>query len=483
MPVFMNYIFLVFGAFLFIIVYVMGRKYTVPLFWFSLMMYFDPGGFVAGYGGGNIIGKLNASDFFFFIISGLYFIRYKHYFRSQKWGKETYRLLKWLALYFLYYIFIFGFLAPILNGYPNFSMFLLKSRAMFYLPFIFIYVYHFAQIDTQARFVKYITAFSLVILPLFLVSYLTGIEIVPIIRMSRFAGEETQRVWMASYGFINLSLYFSLVVLLMDKKYLRLNKNNRRKLLAAGVFIVLVLILTLTRREIIRLIAIPIIMAFIISKLERKSIFNKTGKIILGGGLIIVIMGSVLSTNLSWLSKTMSDTVLLLTTGQDSYGNTDERLNQDGGFIHAKDFINNNLLIGSGYYPYTFEEQKEQTKGARANNFVVGLNSASEVGIFGALFKTGLMGLLLSFPFYLIPLKKAYLLYKRLRRNPLLMYKIKSFDLIIVIFTFTYFIQKLVLEFLDLFGQFGTPINFAYYLVIIAVFFNSYDNIKRIIKE
>ena len=208
----MNYIMVVFGAFLFIIAYFLGKKHTIPLFWFSLMMFFDPGGFVEGYGGGNLIARLNASDVFFFIISGLYFIRYKYYFKNRKWNKEIYHLLKWLALYLLYYIFIFGFLAPVINGYPNFSMFLLKSRSMFYLPFIFIYVYDFVQIDTQGRFVKYITAFSLVILPLFLVSYLTGIDIVPIIRMDRFAGEEIERAWMPSYGFMYLSLYFSLIV-------------------------------------------------------------------------------------------------------------------------------------------------------------------------------------------------------------------------------------------------------------------------------
>jgi|GEM_PF-2657362 len=460
--------------------FALAQKYTQSIFWICIMLYFDPGGIVAGYGGGNIIGRLNSSDVFFAIMTILFILKYPSLLRVNQTLKETKSFIIWTIIFLFYLLIFYGFYIPILKGYPNFIRFLIKSRYFFYIPFIFFYTYHFSMIDNKSRFIKYTIYTTLIITPLFLFSIVSNVEIIPVLTMERFAGSGMQRLFMYSYGFINLSFYFALIILL-EKNYINLSAQIKRKIVFAGFLMVIVLLITLTRREIIRIITIPLIISYIISKIERRSFFIKINKILISAIIVLALISFTFPQNFKWLVNTVKDTAVLITTGEDTEGNTDERLNRSGGMIYAIDYIQKNLWFGSGYYPYSFEEV--EILASSGDPVAIGLNSSAEVPIYGSLQRLGLIGILFFLPLYLIPLKIIRSFYLIIKKNPESLLHINGFDIIIIIFFITYIIQKFTLEIFTLFQESINPSYLTKFAILFAIFLAAKNRLYQQLKN
>jgi hypothetical protein len=113
------------------------------------------------------------------------------------------------------------------------------------------------------------------------------------------------------------------------------------------------------------------------------------------------------------MGKTAENSFLLITTGVDSEGNSDERVSGTGGLEIAKEYIRNNLLLGTGYsYLYWgpgYAYSKRGTTYSRA------ADAAGEVPIYYLIFGFGIIGTIFILPLYFFIGKLFFNLIKLLR--------------------------------------------------------------------
>lgn len=396
-----------------ILLIILGVKFPDFSFWLYLNLFFDPGGYVRGFLGGNIFWRINISDIFIFLM--IISLLSPKINRKVIYNNDL--LLKFIRFFLVfvgYYLIVYGGVAPYLNNDLDYSTFLLKNRTFIYGFIILISVYVFAMRRLD-YFYSITLFFGVISLSLYWMTLLTGIELTPVIEMERYRGSGMVRMGMAGYGFFSILFPLALTAYLVSRKVM-LKLNYRRWLYYGGTLMVVTLLITLTRRSYINIIGTVLIVVFLISYLfgtaKASSLFKTFVPIV----LITLILFFTFPKYIDYISSIGQDTFLLLIGGKDTRGVEDYRVSGTGDLLVAKFYIEKNLWLGAGY-TYLYWGEKGFASSPRGPDFSRAADAAQEVPIYYLFFGFGLIGALFILPLYLIMAKLFMKLIKLLKHN------------------------------------------------------------------
>ena len=406
-------------------------------FWVLLNLYFDPGGFVSGFMGGNIFGRVNLTDI---IIIGIIFCLYAIK-PQKKYINQNYLFRKFLnvfSIYLLYYFVIYAGLVPYLQKDLDYFLFLYKERTVIYGVIILFSIYYFSLRGLRPLF--YTTLFfGSLSLTLFLFTVVTGYEILPVVRLERYHGSGIMRIAMYSYGIFDMLFPISLITLLISGR-LNINIKYKRWLYYAGLLMLIITLITLTRREIVRMAFLLIIIPLMLNYIYHIGNIKATLKYIIPSIILILLISITMPKYLGYVANISKDTYSLITTGQDSRGKGDYRISGTGDLAEVKEDIKNNLLLGTGYSSLYWGE-KGYASSTRGDEYARKADAAGEVPIYYVFFGFGLVGALIICYLYYLLLKNALIIMKSLKRNTHVLLK-NPIDLIFSLYILVWTIYK-----------------------------------------
>ncbi|TAL65600.1 MAG: hypothetical protein EPN88_09350 [Bacteroidetes bacterium] len=380
----------------------------------------------------------------------------------------------------LYYVMIYGWLTPYLNGINsdnNFSLFVLKERTTVYSFLIAIYVYLFAKRGLLYHY-RIIVVTGFICLALFIIGYISGRSFVPTIVEDRYSGEELQRVGMFSYGLFQVILSMALIIYFFSSKY-KVSIPLKRSVLIGGALMFITYMLTLTRRTLIEIAALPFIILWLRAQITNTSI--KYGKIVLIFIIGVILLGVITPKYISWVGRVYKDIGSLVTTGKDTRGEVEYRLSRTGNMVYVKENIKKRPFLGTGFVWMLYSDTNERI--LAGDTFAGAWWAAREVPIYNAFFSRGLLGVVLYIPVYIFILKTLIELFKLLKGR---------FNEFIVRFPVFYimglvviieFLQLFTLRVYNLFGNFCNPGFMVYCGLLFSISFSfkkfSYESEKN----
>ena len=378
-------------------------------FWIFLNIYFDPGGYITGFRDGKLVGPLNISDV---LIVGIILcmvsanINWKVIFGD----KLLTSFFLFLVIFSAYYFIVFGGVAPYIHNDFDYVTFILKNRTFLHGFIILISAYIFSLRGLN-YFYSVTLFFGVVCLTLYMITLFTGIELVYVWRLER-EGTEMTRITMLSYGLFDLVFPLSIIVYIISKK-VNLNLKYKYWLYYASIIFLITQIITLTRRTQIDILGTLIIISIIIAYLFRVGKLSSLLKLLPPAILVILVLSFTFPDYIGYMGKTAENTFLLITTGVDSEGNSEYRVSGEGDLEITKEFISNNLLLGTGYsYLYWGPGYAYSNRGTTYSRAA---DAAGEVPIYYLLFGFGIIGAVLILPLYFFIGKLFFKLIKLLR--------------------------------------------------------------------
>ncbi|MDB4498373.1 hypothetical protein N9251_03425, partial [Gammaproteobacteria bacterium] len=264
----------------------LGKKKPVLGFWIALSLFFNPAGLITYYMSNPIIGPLLLSDLMFLCMLFCFFnskVQGKIWKPYDKSYKSFFYYLCFLILY--YYVVVLCLVPLYFDRFDIHN--LIKGRKMIWGVFIGLMVYKEVLWYGYKTFFQVVIWTTIIGILLFMISML-GIDIVPIIEMKRYQGENLLRYSMLNYGLMTFILYTVWVIILLNNKLPKLDKQNYFVYFAFGLYIVVGL-LTLTRRTYLNFLLLPIILFFILSYVQKKSI--SIHKVIIPFIIIVFLIG------------------------------------------------------------------------------------------------------------------------------------------------------------------------------------------------
>lgn len=379
-------------------------------FWIFLNLFFDPGGYVYGFLGGTLLGPLHASDIY---LAGMVICSFNANISLKSVFQDPFfrKYLLFLFLFTLYYFIFYGGVTPYIHNDLNYQTFLMKNRTVLYSFIILILVYAFS-LRNLYHFYTATLLIGTICLTLFIISLLTGVQLIPIEESARYVGEDAMRISMLSYGLFDLLFPLTLIVLIMSKK-IKLELKYSNWLYYSGGVMLIILLLTLTKRTQIDIIGMILIIVLIISYLFRMGKLSSLLKLIIPALLIILFMNFTFPKYAGYITDVGKDIFLLITTGEDTRGMSDQRVKGNKAYDLVKKYIANNLLLGTGYsYLYWKDGQAMSDRG---EEYSLARDAAGEVNIYFLLFGYGIAGAVLMIPLYFIMVKLFFKMIKLLR--------------------------------------------------------------------
>lgn len=380
-------------------------------FWIFLNLYFDPGGYVLEYLGGSLLGPLSITDVF---ITGMVICLISTHTNWKVIIQDQF-LKKFIFLLFLfvaYYFIVYGAVVPFFNDDFNYNTFLMKNRVYPYGFIILIAVYVFTL-----RSISYFYSSTLFVgticLTLYFITLITGIELIPIWEFARNPGEEAIRISMLSYGIFYLLFPLSLIVYLLSRR-MSLDFKYKYWLYYSGIIMLITLLITLTKRLQIDIIGTILIITLIISYIFKSGSLSSILKIIIPAMLVILILYFTFPKYGGYIVEIGEDTFLLIATGRDSKGESDQRVTGTGDYDLVKEYISNNLFFGTGYTNLIWTGPGTRTT-PRGDTFARVMDAAGEVPIYFMFFSFGITGAVLISLLYFMMVQLFIKLLKLLR--------------------------------------------------------------------
>lgn len=454
------------GSFLSFIIY--SQKFRTIAFWMSLMLFFDPGGFFTGYLGGNIIWRIKYYDVFFGLML-LSFIFKRDNFRLPWQSILFKKIIMYLFAINIYFLLVYGIFVPTYKGYSDFTFFLQKNRQYFYSLPLFIMTYRYS-LNSVSVFYKVLIISSLLILMSYMLTLLTPIQIVPFYTLNRYG--EANRIAMFSYGLIDWVLPMGIVYISMRIRR-KLPLNNY--LFIALTLMLITLLLTLTRREFIRIIFMVLVIPIIFSSISKSMFIRKYIKFVIPSLLVILILNFLFPKYIDLSVRLVNDTFHLVTIGEDTEGMVDYRVSGTGDLELAKELIKENPYFGIGYYPAQWSDVVEMKKAG--NDMGYALDASSEVPVYGALMRLGIFGLLLPFFLYLFIYNIWMKIYRTLRRN-FKLYSSCNIEILLLVTLLYLLLTKVTVDIYSLFGDFYSPYGITNFIVILAIGLGTYQRLR-----
>ncbi len=414
----LNIIIGIFYAFAAIVgILIMNKKLDLS-FWLMLNMFFDPGGYLSAVSE-HFLDRLDFKDILIvFILISIYKIKGARKIIYQ----NTYfvKFLKFFLYFVLFYFIIYGAIIPYLKEDLNYSVFLLKNRRFVYGIILLFGVYLFAL-----RGFKYFYLTTLfVALPTMILFWLTLITQIPLMEYAlfeRYRGSGIMRIGISSYGLFQILFPVSAIIYFINQSYnIRIKHKN---LLYFVAFLILVtLLISLTRRTILDVIGSIFIIGFLVSKIIKTNIISIPFKIIVPTLILFLIILLLTPKYVNYLATVTADTFLLLTTGKNMRGESDNRVSGGGIYPEVYEKIEQNILFGTGYSYFTWEIVREMGEhktavSTRGYEFGQLADAASEIGFLNMFFSFGIIGFLFLLPLYISIYKLARKLYKIIRFN------------------------------------------------------------------
>jgi hypothetical protein len=438
------------------------------VFWISLMLFFDPGGFFQGLLGNDLIWRIKYYDLFFFLMMIAY-LRSRKNDSSSDQIPETRKAKYYLLFISLYFLVITGFIIPSRFGYADFLLFLQKNRQYFYALPLFLFAYHFSIRSIQ-QFFSYLVWFAIVLLAAWFLTILTPLKLLPVLTWSRYA--ESTRIAMISYGLIYWVQPLGIVVLILGK---RIQIRKRKLLYTAMTFMVLTILITLTRREFMRLFFMLATIPLIVSYVTRSSFLGKFRKYFFSAFLVTAFVFLFFPKYIDYSAQLVTDLYSTLITGSDTQGNEDYRVKGTGDMLIVKKIIADNWLFGIGYNPMDSRNQGDEE--VSEDPMSLALDASSEVPIYGAIMRLGLAGLILPAVFFVFMVIILIRIVRFMKTNSM---KVRAFPVeFSMLFTLIYFfISMFTIDVYGLFGTFYLPQGFIYICLLLGMLLGLY---KRMI--
>lgn len=417
-------------------------------FWLFLNLYFDPGGYILGFFDGKLIGPLNLTDV---IIAGMVICLISANFSFEVFYRDSFfkKFLFFLSIYITYYFVVFGGITPYLQNDFNYPTFLLKNRTFIYGLFIMVSVYMFTLRGLKLFYLT--TLFiGVVCLSLYLITILTGIELIYLWALQR-EGTDMTRIAMLNYGLFNMLFPLSLIVYLVSRKF-DLKIPFKNWLYSAGIIFILSEILTLTRRTQIDIIGTAIIISLLTAYLLRTGKLSSLLKPVIPALVVVLVLYFTFPDYVGYMTKTAENTFLLITTGEDSEGQSDQRVSGTGDYELVKEYMTNNLFLGSGY-SHVYWLGRGRVTSSRGTDFGIMADAAGEVAIYNLIFSFGIIGAVVMLPlFYLIG--KLFFKLIKLLRNVLVNYLDDPMLLVFSLYFSVTVVSWFTIKFYDLSNQF-----------------------------
>jgi len=442
------------------------QKFPDFFFWLLLMLFFDPGGFFEGYFESNIIGLVDYTDLIFVLIV-ISILSIKNKINLFNSDKDFKKIFIYLLVFQIYYIIFYGFLIPYLNNRLNFLHFLQKNRMYFMALPIMYGVYIFAQRSLKIFF-KLLIIFSFTILVLYLFTLIIKLPIVPIETMERYTGSGIERISMLSYGLIYWILPLAIIIFYIKQK-VRINIINEKVIYFNAFLMFITYLLTLTRREYLRIFLTIVLISILVSYIFRVSKIKLNIKILTSVLLGLIVFSFVFPNSLGNIITVFKDTFLVIFTGHNIQGMEEYRVTGTGDMLYVKQIIKENFLLGTGYVPYIWEDIVRLK--LYGDTFAMALDASAEVPIYGAFFRLGILGVLFASGIYILILKDLINVTKSIKRFKERLFYLNDIELIMFFMTLYLLFSHFTIQFYALFGVFYSPSTIPEFGVVIGLFY------------
>ena len=350
------------------------------IFWTALILFTNPGGIQQTLGIFEIIDRINLNDVLFLALL-FCFLFIKGYKRSEH--KDTILLNISILIFLIYYFVVFGFITPQLRETNVDVVFnLYKLRFALYSSMIFYFSFSFFK-RGWSLFLTLFLISSIVILLLFLQSFVSGFEILPYTVFSRGFIDQDRYI-LLDYGVMPFLTPLGAAVLIFKYK-----KKNSKLIILGLILINLVWLISLTRRHIMGFVITFIIGLLIFSYINRSKI-TQYFRVALFSFFMIVIVGLIFPTYVRSGYVLVKSTINVIKTGSNITGLRDERLALFGREKMVEEFTKHPLL-GTG-----FNNLWRTSEGERYGY------EASDYPFQSALAMSGILGLLFYLPVYII---------------------------------------------------------------------------------
>lgn len=393
------------------------------IFWITFIIFTNPGSILSALGEDSSDGGINITDLLMVILLGCYvLVQKKNIFLNDI---SYNKVVKYLLIFLLYYLIVFSFFIPSLREYINYSFIgtYVKVRHGIINILLVIIVYEF-YLRSYSIFFKYFIYSSILVITLFLITTLAGIDILPVTTMDR-SFVDTQRLLMGSYGLMPLLIPMGVVLFIFkfDIKY-------RKLIFISFVLMFITWLLSIIRRNIFGTFLYLILALMFNNYINHKALFSfkKIIRISFYTVLLVLFIQFTFPKYLEAGIIAAKETISILEFGETTSGRKDARLGFGKEFM--QELISENYIFGTG-----FDNRWRTSEGDKAGY------EATDYPFLSAIAMSGIVGLLFFLPIYILLIKTLIYDVKYLRRYQ---FNIHSFESYIFILFIIYFIYDLL---------------------------------------
>lgn len=431
-------------------------------FWFFIIFYLDPGGLLRS----NIdsIVARNVIFTFFYAVAFLIFLYKRHIGVFS--GIKIPLVRPYIIIMIIWNIYFYVVYLWINNDYYQGPIKILTGHLeMFLKSIIVIPIIYFSTLSLRP-FIRILTFTTIIIALAYIFSVLTGISIIDIDIRSRNMGG-IKRNLMYGYGIMYYMIPLALAVIFFKYK-----KQN--KIIIGALLAVAVIFLTVMRRDMIGIVELLGITAFLVNYIQNKKFFQTLTKVMnfktiafstLFVGMLFLVAPKVIDKSV----VVVEDMLHLVGLGESKRKSSDQaRLSftQKKGIIEA---INNNIYFGTGY----IEDWYTGAGGKR------GLEGSDYIFL-ACLGMYGVIGLLIFFPFYIYIIKLISTIIKFVKKNSEIIYSQKYvfwLPIIVIISSSAEFIKNII-EYPNWFYPIGAINTSPKYYIFLGLLLGGYYNLK-----
>jgi hypothetical protein len=393
------------------------------LFWIGLIIFTNPGGILKAMGEDRGDGGINITDFLFVLLVFLYStVLYK---RDIGFNQNFNKIVKYLIIFLLYYFIFFAFLVPIFKetDYSSTSFKIIKSRQTIYSVVLFIMIYRF-YIRSSIIFFNVLIFSSILIIGLFFITLSTGIEILPIAKVSR-GFINVDRIFLENYGLMPILIPLGVVLIVF-----KINIKFKKIVLIAFGMMFLTWLLSLTRRHIFGTLIYFFLALLIYNYFQHRSLLplSKIVRVLfytlILGFFIFLTFPKYIDAGIA----SVKETVYVIEHGETTTGRKDERLGFSRKFLI--NLIEENPLFGTG-----FDNRWRTGEGDKAGY------ETSDYPLISAFAMQGVFGVLIFLPVYILLFKSLRFDINFFRKRDI---KYDSFEFFMFMVFILYFVYDLM---------------------------------------
>jgi hypothetical protein len=447
-----------------------------PVFTFLLLinLYFDPGGYQTAWFQNNIISVINFTDIIFLLCWIPYF-NIKNKTSALKEDKYFSLFYKYISFYMLYFVLVYGFIVPQINGRFSFITFLIKSRTYFMAFLLIRPIYFFVKFGMEVQF-KIVIYLAAICLTIYFISLISGLKLIPIATGDRYINSGIMRITLWSYGLFDWVLNLSLIVLL-----LKIKVKNKKLLFYSGLLMAFSIVLTLTRRELLDRVFSLFIILILVNYLLRSHRKIQLIKLLLPLAIVMGLLGITFPKYIGYVNNEYKSIESLTTTGKDRAGNEDYRFAGTGDVVLMKELIRENLFFGVGFTRYSLEDLSNLRA---SNNPLAGLYAGGELPYLGSIGKMGIFGLLMFLPVYILVLQMSLKLFRVIKNNDINIFlKNNYYELIFAVFSLAFIINKFTFTLYNIFVETNNSSSFFIFIVIVSILITCYSSFNKTLEQ